>query len=103
MMQRSHHKRMRVLLALLTVAGAGIESGPNAENTIVVLWSDHGYLHGEKLDWGKHTLWERTSNVPFIWAGPGIAKGAAVDATVSLIDVRRSRTQRRGGETGDRR
>jgi hypothetical protein len=52
-----------------------IESGPNAGNTIVVMWSDHGYHHGEKLDWGKHTLWERTSNVPFLWAGPGIAKG----------------------------
>jgi len=64
-----------------------IESGPNADNTIVVLWSDHGYHHGEKLDWGKHTLWERTSNVPFLWAGPGIHRGASVDATVSLIDM----------------
>jgi arylsulfatase A-like enzyme len=64
-----------------------IEAGPNADNTIIVLWSDHGYHHGEKLDWGKHTLWERTSNVPFLWAGPGITRGASVDATVSLIDV----------------
>ena len=64
-----------------------IESGPNADNTIVVLWSDQGYHHGEKMDWGKHTLWERTSNVPFIWAGPGIFKGANVDATVSLMDM----------------
>ncbi|MGB6223663.1 sulfatase [Haloferula sp.] len=64
-----------------------IESGPNAENTIVVLWSDHGYHHGEKFDWGKHTLWERTSNVPFMFAGPGIARGAKVSATVSLIDL----------------
>lgn len=58
-----------------------------ADNTIVVFWSDHGYHHGEKGDWGKHTLWERTSNVPFIWAGPGIAKGETTDATVSLIDM----------------
>ncbi|VGO12797.1 Choline-sulfatase [Pontiella desulfatans] len=64
-----------------------IESGPNAGNTIVVLWSDQGYHHGEKFDWGKHTLWERTSNVPFIWAGPGIFKGADVEATVSLMDM----------------
>lgn len=64
-----------------------IESGPNAENTVVVLWSDHGYHHGEKMDWGKHTLWERTSNVPFIWAGPGIARGQQIDASASLIDV----------------
>ncbi len=64
-----------------------IASGPNADNTVVVLWSDQGYHHGEKFDWGKHTLWERTSNVPFIWAGPGIFKGADIDATVSLIDM----------------
>lgn len=64
-----------------------LASGPYADNTIVVFWSDHGYHHGEKGDWGKHTLWERTSNVPFIWAGPGIARGQTIDATVSLIDM----------------
>ncbi|MEM7311973.1 MAG: sulfatase [Planctomycetota bacterium] len=58
-----------------------------AENTIVVLWSDHGYHHGEKGQWGKHTLWERTSNVPFIWAGPGVTRGATSDVTISLIDM----------------
>jgi iduronate 2-sulfatase len=64
-----------------------LESSPYADNTIVVLWSDHGYHHGEKGDWGKHTLWERTSNVPFLWAGPGIASGQKSDVTVSLIDI----------------
>lgn len=48
---------------------------------------DWGYHLGEKGHWGKHTLWERTSNVPFIWAGPGVAKGAKPDVTVSLIDM----------------
>jgi arylsulfatase A-like enzyme len=64
-----------------------LEQSPYAENTIVVLWSDHGYHLGEKGDWGKHTLWERTSNVPFIWAGPGVAKNKTTDFTVSLIDM----------------
>ena len=64
-----------------------LDSGPNAKNTIVVLWSDHGYHHGEKQDWGKHTLWERTSNVPFMWAGPGIASGEKIEASASLIDM----------------
>jgi len=64
-----------------------LEASPYADNTIVVLWSDHGYHHGEKGDWGKHTLWERTSNVPFIWAGPGIARDAITDVSASLIDM----------------
>lgn len=64
-----------------------LQEGPNSNNTIVVLWSDHGYHHGEKMHWGKHTLWQRTSGVPFIWAGPGVERGATVDSTVSLIDM----------------
>jgi arylsulfatase A-like enzyme len=64
-----------------------LAASPHADNTIVVLWSDHGYHFGEKGQWGKHTLWERTSNVPFIWAGPGIAQGRTTDVSVSLIDM----------------
>lgn len=64
-----------------------LESSPYSDNTIIVLWSDHGYHHGEKGQWGKHTLWERTSNVPFIWAGPGVSKGVKTDVTASLIDI----------------
>jgi len=99
-----HHKKLVELgavkdaihgyLACISYADAmigrvldALDASPHANNTIVVLWSDHGYHHGEKGDWGKHTLWERTSNVPFIWAGPGIAKGASTDVTVSLIDI----------------
>ncbi|MFC2081503.1 sulfatase, partial [Bacteroidota bacterium] len=64
-----------------------LESGPHKDNTMIIMWSDHGYHHGEKGNWGKHTLWERTSNVPFIWAGDGIAKNEKVKTTVSTIDI----------------
>ena len=64
-----------------------LEDSEYADNTIVVLWSDNGYHHGEKTINMKHTLWERTSNVPLIWAGPGITKGAVVDSAVSLVDI----------------
>lgn len=64
-----------------------LEASPYKDNTVVVAWSDQGYHHGEKGNWGKHTLWERTSNVPFIWAGKGIAKNDKVVTTVSTIDM----------------
>jgi arylsulfatase A-like enzyme len=64
-----------------------LESSPYKDNTIIIFWSDQGFHHGEKGHWGKHTLWERTSNVPFIWAGKGIARNEAVETTVSLIDI----------------
>lgn len=73
--------------AMLGRVLAALDQSPHRDNTVVVLWSDHGYHHGEKGDWGKHTLWERTSNVPLIWAGPGVAKGEEVSATASLIDM----------------
>jgi arylsulfatase A-like enzyme len=100
----AHHRKLERLgaikdaihgyLACISYADAmlgrvldAIQSGPNANNTIVILWSDHGYHHGEKFDWGKHTLWERTSHVPLLISGPGVTKGARIDATVSLIDM----------------
>ncbi|GAB6165884.1 hypothetical protein JCM19992_18840 [Thermostilla marina] len=64
-----------------------LDASPYAENTIIVFWADQGYHHGEKGHWGKHTLWERTTNAPFIWAGPRIARGRSVDLPVSLIDI----------------
>tara|TARA_B100000809_G_scaffold141837_1_gene139386 strand:- start:16609 stop:18153 length:1545 start_codon:yes stop_codon:yes gene_type:complete len=81
-------------LASITFADAmlgrlldALDQSPHLDNTIVVFWSDQGYHHGEKGHWGKHTLWQRTTQVPFIWAGKGIAKNKAVDTPVSLLDI----------------
>ena len=43
-----------------------LEASPYADNTIVVLWSDHGYGQGEKRHFRKFALWEETTKVPFI-------------------------------------
>ena len=64
-----------------------LEASSYKDNTIVVFWSDQGFHHGEKGHWGKHTLWQRTTQVPFIWAGKGIAQNESVKTTVSLIDL----------------
>ena len=56
------------------------------ENTVVVLWSDHGYHLGEKEMMGKTTLWERSTRVPLIFAGPGIVAGHC-DQPVELLDI----------------
>ena len=64
-----------------------LEKTGRADNTIVVLWSDHGWHLGEKLITGKNTLWERSTHVPFIFAGPGIAKAAKCQRTVELLDI----------------
>jgi arylsulfatase A-like enzyme len=57
------------------------------EETIVVLWSDHGWHLGEKLVTGKNTLWDRSTRVPLIFAGPGAAPGAACKRPAELLDM----------------
>lgn len=55
--------------------------------TIVVLWSDHGWHLGEKGITGKNTLWERSTRVPLIFAGPGITAGGQCSRPVELLDL----------------
>lgn len=73
------HQVGRVLEAL--------EKSPYRENTIIVLWSDHGYHMGEKNTFQKHSLWERSSHVPMVIAGPQVKGGQRCDRVVSLMDI----------------
>lgn len=64
-----------------------LEASGRAENTIVVLLSDHGWHLGEKGITGKNTLWERSTRVPLIFAGPGVARGAKCGSPAELLDL----------------
>jgi len=66
---------------------AGLAASGLAENTVVVLWSDHGYHLGEKEISGKNSLWERSTRVPLIVGGPGIATGFRCSEPVELLDL----------------
>ncbi len=57
-----------------------------ADNTIVVLWSDHGYHLGEKNLWGKKTNFELDTRVPLIIRSPGEKPGVH-DGPVELVDL----------------
>jgi arylsulfatase A-like enzyme len=65
-----------------------LEKSKYADNTIVVLWSDHGFHHGEKGRWGKYSLWERATRVNCIWVVPGVTKaGSVCSKPVNLLDI----------------
>ncbi|NDY91008.1 sulfatase [Ideonella livida] len=66
---------------------AALEASPHAANTIVVLWSDHGFHLGEKFHWHKLALWEHATRVPFLIRLPGQRLGRAIDSCVSLADL----------------
>ena len=58
-----------------------------AENTIIVLWGDHGWHLGEKLISGKNSLWDRSTRVPLVFAGPGITTGQRCTRPAELLDI----------------
>ncbi len=81
-------------LANITYADAKIgevldalEASPYNTNTIVILWSDHGYHMGEKNTFQKHTLWDRSGVAPLIIKAPGMTTNTECSSVVSLLDL----------------
>ena len=64
-----------------------LERSKYADNTIVVLWSDHGYHIGEKNRFAKHSLWQESSHVPLIISAPGFDGGMSCSKPVQLLDL----------------
>ncbi len=65
-----------------------LKSSAYYNNTIVVIWSDHGFHLGEKNTWRKNTLWEESTRVPLFIRTPDMDRqGATTDFPVSLLDL----------------
>ena len=72
-----------------------LEASPHADNTIVVIWSDHGWQLGEKEHWRKFALWENVIRTVFMMRVPngvaalpgGSAKGVSTENLTSLLDI----------------
>lgn len=64
-----------------------LEANGLKDNTIVVLWSDHGWHIGEKEITGKNTLWDDGTRVPLIFAGPGVLAGQTTHQPAELLDI----------------
>ena len=65
-----------------------LENSEYAENTVIVLWSDHGWHLGEKLHWRKFALWEEATHNVLMLSAPGISQpGSKSDAAVNLLDI----------------
>jgi len=67
---------------------AAVDRSPFADNTIILLTSDHGYNLGQKDYLFKNSLWEESGRVPLIIRAPGVAKaGGVAEHPVSLVDI----------------
>ena len=67
----------------------GLENSPYADNTMIILWSDHGYALGEKLHISKFALWDDANQVNFFIKDPRNPQSAGQMCfrPVSLIDI----------------
>ncbi len=64
-----------------------LEASPHGDNTIIVLYSDHGFHLGEKSRWTKMSLWERSTHVPFIVSAPGFPRGQDCSRPSELLSI----------------
>ncbi|MDA0347880.1 MAG: sulfatase [Verrucomicrobia bacterium] len=93
--QGRYPEAVQAYLASISMADAllgellkSLNASAYATNTIIVLWSDHGWHLGEKEHWHKFTLWERSTRVPFIVVAPGkTTPGQRSSRPVGLIDI----------------
>lgn len=66
----------------------GLEKSPHRDNTIVCLWSDHGWSLGEKSHWRKFALWEEPTRTVCVWKVPGVTKpGGVCSRTIDYAGI----------------
>lgn len=58
-----------------------------SDNTIVVLWGDHGWNLGDHTLWCKHSCYESSLQIPLLIRAPGIKGGQRRSALIETIDV----------------
>lgn len=64
------------------------DASPWKDNTIIVLWSDHGWHLGEKLHWRKFSLWEEATRNALMIVAPGVTTpGSRSHQAVDLMGV----------------
>ena len=69
---------------------AALEEAGLKDNTIIMLWSDHGWHLGDMGIWGKATNYEIATRVPLIAFTPKmpeLVRGTKTDALVELVDM----------------
>ncbi len=89
-----HREAVRAYLAAVTFVDEcigvlldGLARSSYADNTIVVLWGDHGWNLGDHTLWCKHSCYESSLQIPLLVRAPGIQGGQRRSALIETIDV----------------
>lgn len=90
-----YREMLQAYLASISFADAmvgrlldALDENGHAEDTLIVLWSDHGWHLGEKQHLHKFTLWERSTRIPFVVVAPGTTRPHSVcEQPVGMLDL----------------
>lgn len=66
---------------------ASLERLGLSQQTIVVLWGDHGWHLGDHGMWCKHSNYEQATRIPVIVSAPGKAQGVSSKALIESVDI----------------
>lgn len=67
---------------------AALDESGQRDNTIIVLWGDHGWHLGEMGIWGKATNYEIATRAPLLFSAPGMKQpGASTHSLAEFIDI----------------
>lgn len=87
-------KMLHAYLATITYMDAqvgrvldALDARADADDTIIILWSDHGWHLGEKQCWSKFTLWNEATRNPLMISVPGQTTAQVCDKPVQLVDM----------------
>lgn len=64
-----------------------LDSLGTLNNTVIVLWGDHGWHLGDHDMWGKHTNFEQSTRAPLIFAAPNMKGGQTCHSLTEFVDV----------------
>lgn len=66
----------------------GLKATGLDQNTIVVLWGDHGYHLGDHGSWTKHSNYEQATHIPYLIIAPGVTKpGSSTGQLAETVDL----------------
>lgn len=66
----------------------GLKDHGFADNTIIVLWGDHGWHLGDHGSWTKHSNYEQSNRIPIIISAPGVTKpGSVTQQLTETVDI----------------
>lgn len=89
-----HQRAVQAYLAAISYADDcvgvmldAVEKSPYADNTMIVLWGDHGWHLGEKLRFRKATLWKESTQMPLLVHLPGMKSQQECFRNVNLLDL----------------